>query len=80
MSFQGYLDRIHLRTGKRPDDFRRLAACKGFIEDGALKPSVRADQIVAWLKAEFDLGRGHAMTVYALLRGGPPDRHRKGDA
>jgi hypothetical protein len=25
---------------------------------------------VAWLKQDFDLGHGHAMAIYALLKGG----------
>ena len=32
MSFQGYLNTIKAKTGKGPDDFRRLAAEKGFTE------------------------------------------------
>jgi hypothetical protein len=80
MSFQAYLDSIHARTGKRPDDFRRLAASKGFTEAGALKPGVRASQIAAWLKTEFNLGRGQAMTIYALLGGMPGEDRRSGGA
>jgi hypothetical protein len=80
MSFQAYLDSIHARTGKRPEDFRRLAASKGFFEGGALKPGVSAAQIAAWLKAEYHLGRRHAMTVYALLGGQPPPPRGSGGA
>ncbi|MGG5889661.1 DUF4287 domain-containing protein [Falsiroseomonas sp. HC035] len=69
MSFQAHLDSIHARTGKRPEDFRRLAASKGFLEGGALKPGVKATHVTAWLKAEYNLGRGQATTVLALLGG-----------
>jgi hypothetical protein len=69
MSFQGYLNTIKAKTGKGPDDFRRLAAEKGFTDGEALKPSVKAGDIVAWLKQDFDLGHGHAMAIYALLKG-----------
>jgi hypothetical protein len=69
MSFQAYLDNIQAKTGKSPDDFKALAASKGFAEGGKLKPGVKAGQIVAWLKADFALGHGHAMAIYALLSG-----------
>jgi hypothetical protein len=67
MSFQGYLKNIEQKTGKVPADFRVLAAAKGFTKDGEL--IVKAGDITAWLKADFDLGHGHAMAIYALLKG-----------
>jgi hypothetical protein len=69
MSFQAYLDNIQSKTGKGPNDFESLADAKGFTEGGKLKPSTKAGDIVDWLKADFDLGRGHAMAIYALLKG-----------
>jgi len=47
----------------------RLADAKGFSEGGKLKASVKAGQIIEWLKADYDLGHGHSMAVYALLTG-----------
>jgi len=69
MSFQAYLDNIQAKTGKSADDFKQLAERKGFIERGKLKPTVKAGQIVAWLKDEFALGHGHAMAIYAAFKG-----------
>lgn len=69
MSFQAYLANIHAKTGKRPADFRALAEQKGFTGDGALRPDVKAGAVVQWLKQDFDLGHGHAMAIYALLKG-----------
>jgi len=69
MSFQAYLDNIQKKTGKSPDDFKKLATAKGFLEKGKLKPEVKAGQIVQWLKQDFDLGHGHAMAIYALFKG-----------
>jgi hypothetical protein len=69
MSFQAYIDNIQAKTGKGPDDFRKLAAQKGFVESGQIKPGVKAGEIVKWLKADFALGHGHAMAIYALLKG-----------
>ncbi len=69
MSFQAYLDNIEAKTGKTPDDFKRLAALKGFTENGTLRADVKVGAIVAWLKQDFDLGHGHAMAIVALLKG-----------
>nr|WP_295864338.1 DUF4287 domain-containing protein [uncultured Chitinophaga sp.] len=69
MSFQAYLDNIHKKTGKTPEDFQKLATQKGLLENGALKPGVKAGQIVAWLKEEYELGHGHAMSIYAYFTG-----------
>ena len=67
MSFQGYLKTIKEKTGKTPEDFRAIAAEKGFVDKGVLH--VKAGEITAWLKEDFDLGHGHAMAIYALLKG-----------
>ncbi len=69
MSFQTYLKNIQEKTGNDPADFRNLAAQKGFTADGHLKSDVKATEIVNWLKEDFDLGHGHAMAIYALLKG-----------
>jgi hypothetical protein len=69
MSFQGYLNTIKSKTGKGPDDFRKLAEEKGFTQTGELKSSTKAGDIVKWLKEDFELGHGHAMAIYALLKG-----------
>ena len=69
MSFQAYLNTIKSKTGKGPDDFRKMAKEKGFSQDGELKPGIKAGEIVDWLKEEFALGHGHAMAIYALLKG-----------
>jgi len=69
MSFEGYLRNIEAKTGKSPEDFLALAAKKGFARDGRLAEGVRAMEIVRWLKADFDLGHGHAMAIVALLKG-----------
>jgi hypothetical protein len=69
MSFQGYLKTIKEKTGKEPVDFRNLADQKGFTTAGKLNDNIKAAEIVAWLKQDFDLGHGHAMAIYALLKG-----------
>ncbi|MBI1184705.1 DUF4287 domain-containing protein [bacterium] len=69
MSFKAYLDNIEKKTGKTPEDFKTLATQKGYLSDGKLKTGVKAGEIVAWLKDDFDLGHGHAMAIYALFKG-----------
>lgn len=69
MSFQAYIDNIKAKTGKTPDDFKSLAEKKGFLEDGKIKPTVKATEITNWLKNDFELGHGHAMAIYAALKG-----------
>lgn len=67
MSFQAYLKNIREKTGKTPADFRKLAEQKKFTKKGELV--VKATEVTDWLKSEFDLGHGHAMAIYALLKG-----------
>ena len=62
MSFQAYLDNIKAKTGRTPDDFRALAK-----KAGILTPDLKASELVAWLKKEFDLGHGHAMAIWAVF-------------
>ena len=69
MSFQAYIDNIKAKTGKTPDDFKKLAEKKGFIQKGVLNPAVRATEFTDWLKKDFELGHGHAMALYATFKG-----------
>lgn len=72
MSFQAYLDNIEEKTGKTPNEFIALAKDKGFDS-----PAVKAGEIVAWLKEDFDLGRGHAMALVHVIKHGAAisDKH-----
>jgi hypothetical protein len=69
MSFQAYIDNIKAKTGKTPDDFKKLAEKKGFMQKAVLNPAVKATEITNWLKKDFELGHGHAMAVYATFKG-----------
>ncbi|HVS93241.1 MAG TPA: DUF4287 domain-containing protein [Mucilaginibacter sp.] len=46
-----------------------MAEQKGFLQNRELKPSVKAGDIIKWLKDDFQLGHGHAMAIYALFKG-----------
>lgn len=65
MSFQAYLDNIEKKTGKTPNEFIALARTRGFTD-----PSTKAGVIVAWLRDDFGLGRGHAMALVHVIKHG----------
>jgi hypothetical protein len=69
MSYLAYLKSIQTKTGKSPADFRSLAEKKGLTKNGQVAAGVKAGAIVKWLKDDFQLGHGHAMAIYALLKG-----------
>jgi hypothetical protein len=69
MSFQAYIDNIKTKTGKWPEDFKKLAEEKGFLVDGLIPKNIKATEITNWLKEEFELGHGHAMAIFATLKG-----------
>lgn len=58
MSFQAYMDAVKAKTGKGPAEFAALAAEKGLSKHG---------EVVAWLKADFALGHGHATAIAAAV-------------
>ena len=69
MSFQGYLSNIKNKTGLDAADFRLLAEEKKFTINGEIAAGIKAGDIVKWLKDDYELGHGHAMAIYALLKG-----------
>lgn len=69
MTFQAYIDNIRAKTGKSPADFKQLATRKGWMEGGKLRAEVKVAEVLAWLKADFALGHGHAMAIVATLKG-----------
>lgn len=71
MSFQAYLDAIEDKTGKTPNELLVLAAERGY------GPTTKPGVIVDWLKADFDVGRGHAMALFHVMKNGPEisDKH-----
>jgi hypothetical protein len=69
MSFQAYIDNIKAKTGKTPEDFKKLAEKKGLMQKCKLNPAVKATEITDWLKKDFELGHGHAMAIYAAFKG-----------
>lgn len=66
MSFQAYLDTIEAKTGLTPRQFVALAH-----ERGLDAPGTKAGDILAWLKDDYDLGRGHGMALVHVITKGP---------
>ncbi len=69
MSFPAYLKAIEPKTGLAIPALMQRAEAKGFVAQGKVKPTVKAGEIIPWLKDEFDLGRGHAMAFVAYGKG-----------
>lgn len=71
MSFQAYLDAIEKKTGRTPQQLLDEATARGY------GPDTKAGEVLAWLKDDYDVGRGHAMALFGVLKNGPiaPERH-----
>lgn len=71
MSFQAYLDAIETKTGRTPADLLAAARERGY------GPETRAGEVVQWLEDDHQLGRGHAMAFFHVLKNGPTisDKH-----
>ena len=64
MSFQAYLDNIEEKTGKTPNELIAMTKAKGFTNE------TKAGEILAWLKNDYDLGRGHGMALVSVIKNG----------
>lgn len=71
MSFQAYLDTIERKTGKTPNELLAIAKEKGFTAD------TKASEVIDWLREDYELGRGHAMAFFHVLKHGAviSDKH-----
>lgn len=71
MSYQAYLDAVEKKTGRTPQQLLDEAASRGF------GPETKAAVFIGWLKDDYDVGRGHAMALYGVLKNGPtvPEKH-----
>jgi hypothetical protein len=63
MSFQAYLDAVQAKTGHTPEQLHTIA-----VQTGVYRPDMKAAELVAWLAAAYGLGRGHAMSVWAVWK------------
>lgn len=63
MTFQAYIDAVRAKTGKTPEELKTQAA-----ETGVYRPDMKATELVDWLAREYGVGRGHAMSVWAVWK------------
>ena len=63
MSFQAYLDAVKAKTGLDSEGILALAK-----ERGVFKADMKATDLINLLKQEFDLGRGHSMSIWAVFK------------
>jgi hypothetical protein len=63
MTFEAYIANIKAKTGKTPLELQKLAE-----KAGVFRKDMKAGDLVAWLKKEFDLGHGHSMAIWAVLK------------
>ncbi len=69
MSFQAYLDHVEAKTGKSASALKAIAIDRGLADESGLAPGIKATAVVDWLKSDFDLGHGHAMSIVAFIKG-----------
>jgi hypothetical protein len=71
VSYQSYLDAIERQTGKTPQQIIELALQKGFSS------ATKSGEVVAWLKADLQLGHGYAAAMAGVIKNGPliSDKH-----
>lgn len=63
MSFQAYVDNIEKQTGKTPEQLKNAAE-----QAGVFKRDMKAGELFAFLKKEFNLGHGHSMAIWKYFK------------
>jgi len=59
MTYKTYFDNIRAKTGKTPEDFRKLAKKKGLV---------KYSELLNWLKSDCGLGHGHANAIILYIQ------------
>jgi len=59
MTYKAYLDNVQAKTGKTPEDYRRMAGEKGLTKYG---------ELLKWLKTDCGLGHGHANAMILYIQ------------
>ncbi len=63
MTFEAYLAAIQSRTGRTAQQLKTDAE-----QDGVYSSTMKAAELVSWLKAKHQLGHGHSMAVWAVWK------------
>lgn len=59
MTYKAYIDNIQAKTGKTPEDFRKMAKERGLVKYG---------ELLRWLKTDCGLGHGHANAIIPYIQ------------
>ena len=59
MTYKAYIDNIYAKTGKTPEDYRKMAQKKGLTKYG---------ELLKWLKTDCGLGHGHANAMILYIQ------------
>ncbi len=59
MTYKAYIDNIQAKTGKTPEDYRKMASERGLAEHA---------ELLKWLKTDCGLGHGHANAIILYIR------------
>lgn len=59
MTCRAYIDNIYAKTGKTPEDYRKLAKEKGLSEYG---------ELLKWLNSDESLGHGYANAMFLYVK------------
>jgi uncharacterized protein DUF4287 len=66
MTYKAYIDNIFEKTGKTPEDYRKMAKEKGLT---------KYSELLKWLKTDCGLGHGHANAIILYIQN--PDLAKK---
>lgn len=59
MTYKAYIDNIYAKTGKTPEDYRKMAKEKGLVKHS---------ELLKWLKTECGLGHGYANAIILYIQ------------
>ena len=59
MTYKAYIDNIYAKTGKRPEEYRKMAEDKGLAQ---------YSELLKWLKTDCGLGHGHANAMILYIQ------------
>jgi len=59
VTYKAYIDNIKAKTGKSPEDYRKMAEKKGLT---------KYSDLLGWLKTDCGLGHGHANAMVLYIQ------------
>lgn len=59
MTYKAYIDNIYAKTGKTPEEYKKMAKDKGLVKHS---------ELLKWLKTDCGLGHGHANAIILYIQ------------